>query len=188
MAELQASTTENDGSSSPAREERQRRSLEVFGEIVLLVIVGGVFTYLLIESFEWPLGSALMPRITVALGAPFWLWRVMILWFKKKENSSQIMDIGFRIGADPRGERARFIRICSFIVVLYLAIWLLGMYIALPAGVFFYLFVYGRAGWLWSTVVALFFVVLLVGVYDHFLAASWHDPPLLVWLGLWPWS
>lgn len=159
---------------------RRGFSVEVVGEIILLAMVGALFLYMFIESFSWPLGSALMPRIAIGIGTPFWIARLVTLIRSTRETSSQqIMDLGFRTGADPRGERIRFARICLYIVGLYTAIWLVGFHLAIPLGVFFYVKVYGRAGWIWSTVLALLFLLLIVGVYDRFLNATWHDPPLL---------
>lgn len=159
---------------------RRGIGLEVGGEIVLLGIVGSMFAYLLIESFSWPFGAALMPRIAVAIGAPFWLWRLVSLIRKARETPADgIMDLGFRTGADPKGERLRFFRIIAYIVGLYLAIWLLGFHIAIPLGVAGYVYIYGRAGLLWSVVVGLCFLGLIMGVYDHFLGATWHEPPIL---------
>ncbi len=165
----------------PGAETRRRGfTVEVVGEIILLAIVGALFLYMFIESFSWPAGSALMPRIAVGLGTPFWIARLITLIRTTRETRpEQIMDLGFRTGADPRGERIRFARICLYIVGLYAAIWLVGFHIAVPLGVFFYVWVYGRAGWFWSTVLGLLFLALIVGVYDRFLNATWHDPPLL---------
>ena len=159
---------------------RRGFSVEVVGEIILLAVVGVFFVYMFVESFSWPVGSALMPRIAIGFGTPFWFWRLFALVRSTRETSSeQIMDLGFRTGADPQGERMRFARICLYILGLYAAVWLVGFHIAIPLGVFFYVFVYGRAGWIWSTVLALLFLILIVGVYDRFLNATWHDPPLL---------
>jgi len=134
-----------DRQTGPPRGTRRGLSLEVVGEIVLLVIVGGLFAYLFIESFTWPPGSALMPRITVAIGTPFWLWRLAsLIRSSQKVSSEQIMDLGFRTGADPRGERIRFFRICACILGLYVAIWLIGFHIAIPLGVAVYVYAYGR--------------------------------------------
>lgn len=165
----------------PTRGRKRGFSLEIVGEIVLLAIVGGMFTYLFVQSFSWPVGAALMPRITVALGAPFWVWRLVSLIRSAQEQTSdeQIMDLGFRTGADPKGERARFFRICFSIIGLYLAIWLLGFHIALPLGVAVYVYVYGRVGLIWSAVMGLMFLGLILGVYDHFLNATWHEAPLI---------
>lgn len=163
------------------RRKRRGLTLEVGGEIVLLAAVGGMFAYMLIESLNWPLGSALMPWIAVGIGTPFWVWRVVTLIrsTQKAPTGGQIMDLGFRTGADPKGERQRFFRICAYIVGLYTGIWLLGFHIALPLGVALYAYVYGRVGLIWSTVIGLSFLALILGVYDHFLGATWHDPPLL---------
>ncbi len=164
----------------PARTALRGLTMEVVGEIVLLAIVGGLFVYMFIESFSWPEGSALMPRIAIGLGTPFWIARLIVLIRSAKETSSEmIMDLGFRTGSDPRAERMRFARICFSILGLYAAIWLVGFHIAIPLWVFFYVLVYGRAGWIWSAVVGLLFLGLIVGVYDRFLNATWHDPPLL---------
>lgn len=155
-------------------------SVEVLGEIILLAIVGGLFLYMFIESFSWPEGSALMPRIAVGLGTPFWVLRLIALVRSARATSSgQIMDLGFRTGADPEGERTRFARICLYILGLYAAVWLVGFHIAIPLGVFLYVLVYGRAGWIGSTILGLLFLALIVLVYDRFLNATWHDPPLL---------
>ena len=185
VEKIETSTTNSETRHSQAQgaiQGRWRLSLERVGEVILLAIVGGVFIYFFIESFKWKLGSALMPWIAISIGAPFWLYRLIVVCLHLTEPSSQIMDLGFRTGADPKGERERLIRICSYIVGLYLAIWLLGFYIALPAGVFFYVFVYGRVGWFWSLFLSLMFLALIIGVFDKLLNVTWHTPPLLEWL------
>jgi hypothetical protein len=52
----------------------------------------------------------------------------------------------------------------------------------MPAGILFYVRVYGKMSWVGSVFLALFFVVLLFGVYDHLLNATWHEPPVLQWI------
>ncbi len=179
---METSTAKRETDNAQAGENSQARSrlsLEVLGEIVLLLLVGGFFIYLFVGSLQWPLGSALMPWITVGIGVPFWLYRLMVLVAQAKDAPGQIMDIGFRTGGDPKGERARFLRICFFIVGLYAAIWLFGFHIALPVGMLFYLRVYGEVSWWWSFSVALLFLALIIGVYDRLLGATWHEPPVL---------
>ncbi len=179
---METTTAKSETENAQAGENSQARprlSLEVSGEIVLLLLVGGFFIYLFIESLQWPLGSALMPWITVGIGIPFWLYRLMVLFVRAKDAPGQIMDIGFRTAGDPTGERARFFRICFFIVGLYLAIWLFGFHIALPVCMLFYLRVYGEVSWWWSCGVALMFLALIMGVYGRLLGATWHEPPVL---------
>ena len=167
----------NDGIGGQAK--RWRMSLEILGEILLLAIVGGFFVYLLAESLSWPLSAALMPRIAVIIGFPFLIIRVTTLLRRTIAQQGHIMDMGFSIGIDPKAEAKRFVRICSFIVGLYLAIWVFGFHVALPLGMFFYLFVYGRVGWIASIAVSLFFLALIIGVYDTVLHVSWHEPLIL---------
>ena len=159
-------------------------SLELIGEMVLLALVGAFFVYLFIQSLEWPLGSALMPWITVGIGAPFWVYRVLVLILRAREGGpTQIMDIGFRTGIDREGEKARFFRIALFILGLYLGIWLFGFHVALPLGILIYVRVYGQMSWLGSLCVGLMFLALLVGVYDRLLNATWHEPLAMQWFG-----
>jgi hypothetical protein len=179
MAGITERTT--NGPASPIGRGRLGISLEVFGEIVLLALVGGFLVYLFIESLQWQLGSALMPWIAVGIGAPFWIYRVLVLILRARETQGQIMDIGFRTGGDPTGERARFFRISLFIIGLYIGIWLFGFHVALPLGTLLYVRVYGRLSWLGSLCVGLIFLALLVGVYDRLLNATWHEPLVQQW-------
>jgi hypothetical protein len=182
--QMESPATERATNNARARETQQARlrvSLEAAGEIILMILVGGFFVYLFVESLQWPLGSALMPWITVGIGAPFWLYRLLVLIVRAREAPAQIMDIGFRVGDDPSGEKARFFRICSFIIGLYLAIWLFGFHVALPLGMLFYLRVYGEVSWWWALIVALMFLALIVGVYDRLLGAVWHEPLAVEW-------
>ncbi|HXV81618.1 MAG TPA: hypothetical protein VEG60_17195 [Candidatus Binatia bacterium] len=175
--------TTRDGTTQ-IRRARLNVSFEVIGEMVLLAVVGGFFVYLFIESLEWPLGSALMPWIALGIGAPFWVYRFLVLILRVREApAGQIMDIGFRTGGDPKGERARFFRIALFILGLYLGIWLFGFHVALPLGILFYVRVYGQLSWLGSLFVAFMFLALLVGVYDRLLNAVWHEPLAWQWFG-----
>ena len=178
---MESVTTQDRTTRGRAGRARLGVSAELIGEMVLLALVGGFFVYLFIESLRWPLGSALMPWIAVGIGAPFWIYRVLVLLVRAREAPSQIMDIGFRTGGDPTGERARFLRIGLFILGLYVGIWLFGFHVALPLGVLLYVRVYGHLSWLASLSVGLIFLALLVGVYDRLLNATWHEPLVRQW-------
>lgn len=164
-------------------------SMEAGGELVLLGIVGAFFAYLLYGSLHWQLGSAIIPWTAVAFGTPFLILRLIAVLRPAavggaaSNGAGQIMDIGFGTSVEP-GAPGRFLRIVLYILLMYLAIWLIGFHIALPLATFIYLYRYGRAGLLWSAVVALIFLGLMVGVYDGLLHARWHDaviPTLLGW-------
>ena len=171
--------------STEAAPRKFHLSLEVAGEMVLLLAVGAFFVYMFIDSFNWPEGATLMPRIAVLVGTPFWLIRAVTVLrgtSEKRAEEGGIMDTGFILGDDPRTEGRRFVRIFGFTGLMYVAIWVLGVHIALPGMLFLYLIYYGRAGWLWSAGLALAFLALIVGFYDWGVHIVWPEPLL----GLWP--
>ena len=171
--------------STEAAPRKFHLSLEVAGEMVLLLAVGAFFVYMFIDSFNWPEGATLMPRIAVLVGTPFWLIRAVTVLrgtSEKRAEEGGIMDTGFILGDDPRTEGRRFVRIFGFTGLMYVAIWVLGVHIALPGMLFLYLMYYGRAGWLWSAGLALAFLALIVGFYDWGVHIVWPEPLL----GLWP--
>jgi len=74
----------------PTGTARRGFSVEVVGEIILLAIVGSFFVYMFIESFGWPEGSALMPRIAIVMGTPFWIARLITLVRSTRETLARI--------------------------------------------------------------------------------------------------
>ncbi|MDE0032802.1 MAG: tripartite tricarboxylate transporter permease [Deltaproteobacteria bacterium] len=171
---------EKDGESPPQR----RFTLEVAGEVVLLLAVGAFFLYMFIDSFSYPEGADLMPRLAVLVGTPFWLIRVWTLLRgtpEKRIEEGDIMDTGFILGDDPKTEGRRFVRIFGFTALMYAAIWFIGVHVALPGMLFLYLMYYGKAGWLGSAGVALAFLALIVGFYDFSLHIVWPESVFPLW-------
>ena len=169
-----------DGKSPSGR----RFTLEVAGEVVLLLAVGAFFLYMFIDSFSYPEGADLMPRLAVLVGTPFWLIRVWTLLRgtpEKRIEEGDIMDTGFILGDDPKTEGRRFVRIFGFTTLMYVAIWLIGVHVALPGMLFLYLMYYGKAGWLGSAGVALAFLALIVGFYDFALHIVWPESIFPLW-------
>jgi TctA family transporter len=174
---------------------RKAVSLEILGEITLLTLVTAFFGYALADSIgwtgedPWPLGAALAPWIALAISLPFLVIRIVHvvragLSVQSVEISAgEIMDVGFRIGEDPKAEAQRFARIVIAIGILNLAIWLIGFHIAVPLWVFCYMYWFGNARFIWSAFMALLFVGLLVGVYDYLINVPWHRPILLELFG-----
>ncbi len=164
---------------------KRRFTLEVAGEAVLLLAVGAFFLYMFIDSFSYPEGADLMPRLAVLVGTPFLLiraWTLLSGTPEKRIEEGDIMDTGFILGDDPKTESQRFVRIFGFTALMYVAIWLIGVHVALPGMLFLYLMHYGKAGWLASAGIALAFLALIVGFYDVALHIVWPEAPF----GLWP--
>ena len=161
--------------------------IEYAGEFLLLLLVGGFFIYLFFDSLSLAPGAWLMPRIIVIAGGPFVLIRIVIvirnLWQGRDELTAkpppQIMDTGFVGGDDIRATAARLTQVSLWVIATYAGIWLVGFHIALPAAVFSYLMIYGKAGVVWSTLIALLSLALILGLYDYLLNTPWNDPLLL---------
>jgi TctA family transporter len=166
---------------------RKQLTVEVIGEIILLIAVTAFFIYMFIPSLEWAWGARLMPQIAIGIGTPFLILRIIyvlrVLFWSRTVSSvtpSQIMDMGFRVGGDPKEESKRWIRILSAIGVLYLGIWAVGFHIALPFWIFIYMVWFGRANFLLAGSIAFLFLGLIVGVYGYLIRVPWHDPPLFM--------
>ncbi|MGH7845193.1 MAG: tripartite tricarboxylate transporter permease [Candidatus Binatia bacterium] len=180
-----AGAVEEQRSASKTAFLRQQLTVEIVGEMILLLAVAGFFLYLFIPSRDWPWGARLVPQLAVIIGTPFLIIRIIyvlrILFWSRAVGvvtPSQIMDMGFRVGDDPKGEGKRWIRILSAIGVLYLGIWLVGFHVALPLWVFVYMVWFGKANYFLAGGIALAFLGLIVGVYGHLIRVPWHDPPL----------
>lgn len=169
----------------PEPELRTRTvTLELVGEAILLLFVAGLFTAMFIQSFSWPLGAALAPRIAIIGGTPFLLLRVThlvrVLLRSRQSNVavSQIMDSGFRLDGDPQVVRQRLLRGIAAIVALYVGIWVIGFHIMVPLWVFVYMYFIGKARFVWAAAWSFIFAVVIVWVYGQLLLTLWHDPLL----------
>jgi hypothetical protein len=164
---------------------RQALSVEIAGEIVLLLMVGGFFVYVLVLSLDWSLSAALMPYIALIIGTPFLVLRTVHVtraWFglgTRTMSTGQIMDFGFRIGDDPVNEYRRFVMIIMAIGILYLGLWLVGFHVMLPLWTFLYMHFVGKTRLVWSVSVSLVMIAVIVGVYDYLVGAIWNEPLLL---------
>lgn len=181
------SATQAASSGKPVdRIERKALTLEIVGEILLLVIVASFFVYMFLQSLDWSAGAALLPYIVLLIGLPFLILRtihVARVWFGIQNDTitvQQIMDVGFRVGENPKAERRRFVQIIAAIAILYVGIWMVGFHIMLPLWTFMYLHLYGKVRVIWSALFAFLTLSLIVGVYDHLLSTVWNEP-LLLW-------
>ena len=172
-------------------------TLEFIGEVFLLAIVAALFVYMYLDSVEWDEGSLqwlpwrldwsdggwLLPRITILFGTPFWFWRAVSLFRAGASTTGgQIMDTGFLDTDDPATTIAwRWIRIFGTTAGLMIGVWVLGFHIAVPAYTMFYLIMFGKMKWYWTIVPAVFFELVIVGIYGYILLAEWGTPVARDW-------
>lgn len=166
---------------------------EVVGEAVLLAIVGVMFGTMLWESREWTTASALMPRIAIGIGAPLWFIRAFGLVRyalgtqperyagvrREEESRGQIMDLGFYMGDDQRAALVRFLSISGALLLLLLGIWLVGWHVTLPLWTIAYLLIFAKVKIWQAALGGIFFLAVIIGVYDRLFGTLWNDPVVL---------
>lgn len=156
-----------------------RISIERAGETLLLALSAAFFVYLLIASFTWPLGAALMPRLVASAGLLFLALRVVQLVRQPTGKRGRIMDTGFASLESGSAPVKRFAIVFGSLIALCFGIWLVGWHLALPAYVVLYLRYPGGVRWWAALLAGLAFLALLVGVYDMVFHTPWNEPALL---------
>jgi len=150
---------------------------------VLLGITGFIFLAFLIQSFWWPAGSVLLPRVAVIAGLPFLVVRAVSVIRHRSDPVGQIMDLGFTVGKDPAAERRRFGLLMGAVVGLLVSIWLVGFHFAIPLWVLGYLRL-GNIRWVWALFWAVAFESFIYGVFDMVIITPWPQPVLFSLLGV----
>ncbi len=171
------------GGSDGVVRTRKWLTLEFIGEATLLTLTTVLFATMFAESFGWPEGAALMPRIAISFGTIFLILRVIALVRTTRATpraAGRIMDIGFTIPQDRKVATRRFGMIVGAIVGIVLLIWLVGWFIALPLWVFGYLRFVGKVRWWWAVLTAGLFWGVVYGVYDKVLYTTFNGPVLFV--------
>jgi len=151
----------------------------------LLIVL--FFAYFIYAAQGWRLQAKLYPW---AIGIPMLVLAVahFILELKggarKKDSADAVpVDFQFTQTIEPALARSRTINIISWIFGFFLAIWLLGFSLAVPALVFFYLKVQGREGWRLSILLTAAAWLLIWGLFVRLLSLPFPPGQISVWLG-----
>jgi hypothetical protein len=161
---------------------RERFTLELIGEIVLLALVAAFLGYMTWESAGWKFSDRLTPLIGISIAAVFWLIRVstIVLSFFRpvavSGRDANIMDTGFDRGQDPREATLRFAQIFGFTVALVLVVWIFGFHAGATLLLALYLIFISCLSLFWTAVIVLIALAILVGFYDYVLQIPWHVP------------
>jgi hypothetical protein len=156
------------------------RSPEILGELFLLGLILVLASVYLSELSGLKEPARWLPLITIGVGAPLWIIRlVTVLGRRKTVEQGMIMDLGFRVGTDPQAERHRAIFFVVAIASLFIGIWLIGFHIWLPFWVVGYLAIYARVHLAVLVVVVVGFEAFILGITDYILDVVWFEP--LLW-------
>ncbi len=160
------------------------RSPEILGELVLLAVIA-VLAVVYVNDLTNRIEGRWLPFITVALATPLWFIRLYTVLSRRKAiEQGMIMDLGFRLGVDPEGEKRRAALYFGSIVGLVLLVWFIGFHIGLPLWVIAYLLLWTRATWYWALVAGLGFEAFIIGILDLTLDIFWFEPLFFRWIGV----
>jgi hypothetical protein len=168
-----------EGTPQPAAPPRRQLSVEIALEVLLLLLVGGLFGYMFIDSLGWHPDVARLPRIASGTGL-----LVLVIYAVRRARSygrqgdkQAILDLGFdEEGLDRRTIIVRTGRFVLTTLGLFAGCWLLGFHTAIPLYVFTYLFVWGHLRWYWCLLAAASFEAYMLVAYDLAIHAQWPEP------------
>ena len=160
------------------------RSPEILGELVLLAVIA-VLAVVYVNDLTNRIEGRWLPFITVAIATPLWFIRLYTVLSRRKAiEQGMIMDLGFRLGVDPQGEKRRAALYFGTIVALVIVIWLIGFHIGLPLWVIAYLLFWTRTRWYYALLAGLAFESFIIGILDLTLDIFWFEPLFFRWIGV----
>jgi hypothetical protein len=160
----------------------KRISLTTTLEALFLAANSALFIYFIVAARNWPLSSALLPRLVGAAGlvclACFLIQKVIRA--ARGVTEGRILDIGFRYSDLTRDEiTRRILRVVGSMAALLAGVWLVGFHITIPLYLLVYCTVFGAMQWRNAFLIAAGFEVFIVGVYDMLVHVIWNEPLLL---------
>jgi len=157
-------------------------SIKLSAEAVFTFFFLLLFAFAIYTGWDWPMIAKLLPVYVVAIPglvlAGIQLYRDLT---GAEESQAETagggvdMDETFISGLEIRTEIVRTIVFFAWFIAGALAIWLLGIVIALPLLVFFYSLIEGRERWYVCLVLAATVFLIIWGLFEYLLESRW--PP-----------
>ncbi len=145
------------------------------------LLVAGFLAFFLLAiriGFEWPFIAKLMPVYIAAVpGAALVLWQLFRVTTGREPAAAGgvEMDEGFSGELDGRLERRRTVVFFAWFVGAALAVWLLGITVAVPLFVFLYCLVEGRERLWVALLMAAIAFLLIWGLFEGVFKVLWAD-------------
>jgi putative tricarboxylic transport membrane protein len=151
------------------------------GEAVFTFFFLALFAFAVVVGWDWPMIAKLLPVYVVAIPgfilAAFQFYRDLTTGDEKQAESTAGVDMDetFIGGLDRRTEVVRTVVFFGWFVAGALAVWLLGIVIALPLLVFLYSRIEGREKWHVSILLSGAVFLMIWGLFEYLLESRW--PP-----------
>jgi hypothetical protein len=146
-----------------------------------------IFSVAAAAGWEWPYIAKLMPVYIVAVPGIVLclvqLYRDLTRWDEQKRSSQQRMEMdeAFVANLDPATEIRRTAAFFGWFAGGAVAIWLLGIVIALPLLMLLYTAVEGKEKWLVSVLLSAGVFLFLWGFFEYALEMRWPPGMLFRW-------
>ena len=150
----------------------------VNGETLLVMGFLAFFVLVVRSGSEWPLIAKLMPVYIAAVpGAALALWQLFrVTTGRERAAAGGVeMDEGFRQELEARVARRRTAVFFAWFMGAALAVWLLGITVAVPLFVFLYCLVEGREKLRVALLMAAVAFLLLWGLFEGVFQVLWAD-------------
>lgn len=166
-------------------EATARPPARISGPAILVGLMFLVFAFAVWETREWPFAAQLFPLIAGSAGivlAALQLYREVTGWERRHASTGTQMDEEFTVHGDARTDRHRTIGFFLAVALLSLAVWLFGMVLALPIGVFLYARFQARESLFSSAMIGLGFFLTVWLIFEQILKMSWGESMLMRFL------
>ena len=163
------------------------KSPEIIGELILLALMALLMLAFIISLYRPPflqedlpnimLPGRWLPMVAIVIATPLWFIRLYTVLSRRKAiEQGMIMDLGFRLGNDPKGEKRRAALYFGSLAALVVVIWVIGFHIGLPLWVIVYLLFWTRARWYYALFAGICFEAFIIGILDLTLDIFWFEP------------
>lgn len=157
-------------------------------EMGICAVLMAVFAFMFIHAGQWPLETALFPRLISIFGFAATLTYLIQLIAesrgKKLAATRRILDVPWaKVTGDAAAIKRTALGVVASVALFWVGIVLVGFHVAAPLYLFSQLKVYGKTR-TWTAALgaaAIFLVIVLV--YDELAGTTWNDPLLWDWVG-----
>lgn len=153
-------------------------------DLIMSMLMGGVFIYAVVEADQWDYGSALFPRVIgiaglIAVGVLL----VVHLLLRRIPAAEAPAATGPSAEPLPPQERRIAARFLGWLVTLVAGAWLFGQLAALTGFIVLYLRFESGVSWLRAAAIGALSWAFLYGVFELVLQITWIEGALWRWIG-----